>query len=80
MKYSFEEVLGQSKDILKSDYQTKEFYDGLNEKVKKDGFWRGIIWSKTKEGENIQTALSVFRTDLESGDYNYIYLYNNWVP
>lgn len=76
MKYTFDEVKGQRLGLIKSGYQTQEFYEELHKSIENEGFWRGIMWNKTKEGTNIQMNVSIFRTEMELEEYNYIGIYS----
>ena len=45
------EVLGKSSNILKSDYQSPEFYDARQQTLLEKDYWYGEIWNKRKNGE-----------------------------
>jgi diguanylate cyclase (GGDEF)-like protein/PAS domain S-box-containing protein len=49
--YSEAEVLGHSPKLLKSGQHTVTFYDSLWSNLQKQGFWKGEIINKRKNGE-----------------------------
>ncbi len=57
--YTEDEVIGQNPRILKSGYQSKEFYDELWSTVKSGGVWRGDFMNKKKDGELYWEAASI---------------------
>lgn len=57
--YNRTDVIGQNPSIMKSGRHPKEFYDIMWQSLKKDGFWRGEIWDKRKNGEEFPKWLSI---------------------
>jgi len=49
--YSAEEAVGQKPSILKSGRHDAAFYQILRETLLRDGYWRGEIWNRRKNGE-----------------------------
>ncbi|WP_167854895.1 bifunctional diguanylate cyclase/phosphodiesterase [Mangrovimicrobium sediminis] len=49
--YRKEEVMGQSPRILKADGNDNEFYRELLRKLRREGYWQGKVWNKTRDGE-----------------------------
>ena len=49
--FSREEVIGHNPRFLKSGRQTSDFYVGLWQALKEEGFWSGEIWNRRKNGE-----------------------------
>lgn len=49
--YSKEEALGQTPRLLKSGRQDKAFYQRLWDSIRHQGFWKGLIWNKRKDGQ-----------------------------
>jgi diguanylate cyclase (GGDEF)-like protein/PAS domain S-box-containing protein len=45
------EVLGKSSNILKSDYQSPEFYEARQQTLLEKDYWYGEIWNKRKNGD-----------------------------
>jgi len=48
--YSRSEVLGKNPKILNSGKQDAEFYEIMWSTLHKEGFWRGEIWNRHKDG------------------------------
>ena len=57
--YEEEEVIGKTPRVLKSNRQGKNFYQCLWQKLTKEGFWRGEIWNRRKNGELYAEWLSI---------------------
>jgi len=49
--YSFNEVKGQSTNILKSDRHDKKFYEEMWGSLIRKGKWSGEVWNRRKSGE-----------------------------
>ncbi|MDA3845788.1 MAG: response regulator [Vallitaleaceae bacterium] len=77
MGYSYDEMMGQRLDIIKSGYHNEAFYKDMNGEIDRNGFWKGPIYDRTKSGEIIGNTVSIFRSDLESGDYYFIAIYSS---
>lgn len=75
MGYSYNEIIGQKLDLIKSGYHKKKFYEDMSEELERNGFWKGSIYDRTKSGEIISNTVTIFRSDLESGDYYFIAIY-----
>ncbi|MEP4891859.1 MAG: EAL domain-containing protein [Aliiglaciecola sp.] len=48
--YSLEEVRGKSPNIFRSERHSDEFYLEIWDAMSKQGYWRGEVWSKRKNG------------------------------
>ncbi len=48
--YSLEEAVGQTPRLLSSGRQSPEFYRAMWNSLHTDGFWRGEIWNRRKDG------------------------------
>ena len=48
--YSAAELVGQTPDLLKSNWHSSEFYDDLIKTISQTGSWRGEIWIRRKNG------------------------------
>ncbi|MCR2832035.1 PAS domain-containing protein [Acidithiobacillus ferrooxidans] len=71
--YSPEEVLGQTPAILHSGLQDPDFYRTMWDAVTRDGFWRGEILNRRKNGETYPELLTISAVhDDESGDVQYV--------
>ncbi len=49
--YTEEEVVGKNPRILKSNRHDKAFYKKLWQALEEQGYWRGEIWNRRKNGE-----------------------------
>ena len=49
--YSPAEAIGQTPSLLKSGYHEDSFYQEMWATLKEQGFWRGEIWNRRKNGE-----------------------------
>ena len=57
--YSEDEVIGKSPSILKSGKHSQDFYTRMWDKLRKEGYWRGEILNKRKNGEIYPELLSI---------------------
>lgn len=57
--YSYDEVLGQHPSILNSGHQSKEFYSRLWYDLDSQGYWKGEIWNRKKNGELYAEQLTI---------------------
>lgn len=57
--YKAEEVIGKNPRILQSGRQNSEFFKGMWEQVKQNGFWEGEIWNRRKNGEIFPASRSI---------------------
>ena len=48
--YTSEEVLGKNPKILQSGRQSPEFYAAMWQTITAQGYWRGEIWNRRKDG------------------------------
>ncbi|QFY88735.1 PAS domain S-box protein [Magnetovirga frankeli] len=65
--YAAEEVLGQNPRILKSSRQDAAFYRKMWQGIRAQGFWRGDIWNRRKDGEVYPEILSITEVRDDSG-------------
>ena len=66
--YGKDEVLGKSPRLLRSGFQSVDFYRQLWEAVKTDGSWSGEILNRRKNGETYHQSLSICTIKNEQGD------------
>ena len=57
--YSRPEVIGKSPSLLKSGEQSAEFYTELWKNLSQDGYWRGEVWNRKKDGEVYAEHLTI---------------------
>jgi PAS domain S-box-containing protein len=65
--YSQQEVLGQKPSILKSGRQDAAFYRQMWQSIRAQGYWRGDIWNRRKDGSIYPETLSITEVRDESG-------------
>lgn len=71
--YSSNEVLGKTPLILQSGVQDKEFYAVLKETLEREGYWKGEIWNRRKNGDIYPEFLTITSLkDAESKIINYV--------
>ena len=76
--YSREEALGQNPSILASHRQDQEFYRVMWETVDTQGFWRGEVWNRRKDGSIYPEWLSITRVNDADGNLtHYIGIFND---
>lgn len=57
--YTMQEIEGQSWALLKSDQYDESFYQAVQQELFATDRWRGEVWSRRKNGENIPEFLHV---------------------
>jgi len=76
--YKESEVIGENVSVLKSEKHSKEFYTLLFDTILQKGFWRGEIWSKTKNGVVYPELLTVNSIKNHSGDIeNFVVIFSD---
>ena len=71
--YSHEDVIGTIPSIFHSEHQDAEFYEALWEKVRREKFWSGEIWSQNKNGEKFPAWLTITAVTAKDGSVsNYV--------
>ncbi len=67
--YTREEAIGKTPGFLRSQYSTDEFYQHMWKKIldPKNGFWRGEIINRTKDGREIPLILTISAARDHSG-------------
>lgn len=66
--YRPEEVLGKNPRILASKRHPVSFYEAMWESINTNGFWRGEVWNKKKNGDLYAEILSISAVRDESGE------------
>lgn len=57
--YSKQELLGQRPSVLKSGWQSDLFYRQFWSDIEQEGYWRGELWNKRKDGSYYAEWLTV---------------------
>ncbi|BAF69540.1 EAL domain-containing protein [Nitratiruptor sp. SB155-2] len=71
--YKAEEVIGKNPSILKSGIHDKEFYQQMWDAIKHQGYWKGEIYNKKKDGTIYPEVLSITAIKDENGEIsNYV--------
>lgn len=71
--YLPEEVLGRNPNLLKSGEHSDKFYHEMWEMIRKEGYWKGEIYNRRKNGEIYPEMLSISAvTDTEGNVTNYV--------
>lgn len=65
--YSEDEILGKTPRILSSGEHNSEFYKQMWVSLEKDGFFRGDVWNKRKNGEIYAEFLTITAIRNEKG-------------
>ncbi len=69
--YTAGEVLGQNPSLLASGRHDKGFYQAMWETVSNNGFWRGEIWNRNKQGELYPEWLTVTAIRDDEGEVSH---------
>ncbi len=76
--YASSELLGKNPRVLKSGYQTPDFYREMWGQLIHTGRWEGEIWDRRKNGEVFPAWLSITRTPGSTPDRaNHIAIYRD---
>ncbi len=54
--YSAREAVGQTPVLLHSGHHDSDFYRRMWSELKENGFWKGEIWNRRKDGEIYQSG------------------------
>jgi len=68
--YSREEMIGKNPRILKSGRQGYEFYNTMWDSILLEGYWKGEIWNKKKDGTLFPELLTISSVQSSSGEIN----------
>jgi diguanylate cyclase (GGDEF)-like protein/PAS domain S-box-containing protein len=76
--YSVDEVIGKNPRILQSGLHDKKFYEKMWEEIKTNGFWKGEIWNKRKDGELFVEWLTISSVKNKEGNViNYVAIFSD---
>ncbi|RRC98899.1 EAL domain-containing protein [Amphritea balenae] len=57
--FTLEEVKGRQPNMLNSGYQSEHFYNDLWQDLESQGYWKGEIWNRRKDGELFAEQLTI---------------------
>ena len=78
--YSLEEILGHKVSQLRSARHDAAFYAAMWQQLQKEGFWRGEIWNRRKNGEAVPYLASITRiSEPVSRETRYVAVYADLV-
>ncbi len=60
--YSKDELIGQQPNLLSSGKQSKAFYSEMCQSLSENGFWRGEVWNRKKDGSFYAEILTIHRS------------------
>lgn len=66
--YRREEAIGQDPRILQSGRHDAAFYQAMWQSILEDGYWRGDIWDRRKDGSQYPKFLAITAIRDESGE------------
>ncbi len=76
--YSRDEALGKNPNILSSGRHDREFYTRLWRSIHENGFWRGEIWNRRKDGALYPELLTITAMRDDDGRvYQYVALFSD---
>ena len=76
--YSRDEILGQSPNLFKSDFQDESFYATLWKTLLEQDHWSGEIWNRRKNGEIYAEMLTISAVrDSQNRIKHYVALYSD---
>ncbi len=76
--YSWEEVVGQSPKLLHSGYHDADFYRVMWTQIRDEGYWRGEVWNRRKDGDVYPEYLTISAVKGQDGGVtHYIGLFND---
>lgn len=71
--YQRDEIIGTERGLLRSKKHTETFYKNIWKTVNTQGFWRGEIWNKKKDGELCVCLETISKIANDKGDVvNYL--------
>lgn len=69
--YAAEEIVGQSRDILRSRRHDDAFHRAIHVAIEAHGKWRGEVWSRRKNGEVYPELLEINAIEDENGQISH---------
>ena len=74
-KFSFDEVYGKNPRILSSQVHDIKFYQDMWYEINTNGFWRGEIINKTKDGVLYTEPIHPYNPELLNQKYFLLFVY-----
>ncbi|MEH6357654.1 MAG: EAL domain-containing protein [Pseudomonadales bacterium] len=79
--FSREEAIGQNSRFLQSGRQASDFYVGMWQALKEEGYWSGEVWNRRKNGEVYAEMKTISAVSNEHGiTTHYVALGNDITP
>jgi len=76
--YEFEDVMGKKPSCLSSGRHDRDFYAAMWKEIGENGFWRGEIWNRKKNGEPFAEWLNISAVKNDAGIVtNYVAVFND---
>ncbi|MCU7811214.1 MAG: EAL domain-containing protein, partial [Candidatus Thiodiazotropha sp. (ex Notomyrtea botanica)] len=76
--YSREEAIGKNPRILQSGKHDEDYYQAMWQSLGTEGYWRGEIWNRRKDGTVYPELLTISEVHDEQGNTNaYIGVFND---
>ncbi|MDC8829814.1 bifunctional diguanylate cyclase/phosphodiesterase [Alteromonas gilva] len=66
--YQEEEVVGRSPRFLSANKNKPELFELIKASILRDGFWKGEVWSRKKDGTVFPELLSISKLEEPSGE------------
>lgn len=70
--YTLEEIQGKTPKILRSEFQSEEFYSKMWDDIRKNHHWHGEVWNKNKQGEIYPEWLNIYAVKTNDVITNYV--------
>lgn len=75
--FTEKDALGKKPNIMRSDRQSKDFYQQMWKSIKENGMWQGQIWNRRKNGEIYLQWLNISAVKDETGeDVRYVGIFS----
>ncbi|HKL77817.1 MAG TPA: CBS domain-containing protein, partial [Gammaproteobacteria bacterium] len=66
--YSAEEAIGQTPGLLSSGYHDEGFYRAMWRQLQQEGYWKGEVWNRRKNGEVYPELLTITAITDDDGE------------
>jgi len=76
--YSRDEIIGKNPSLVSSGRQSPEFYSNMWKQLSEQGYWKGEVWNKKKNGEIFAELLSISSlSDQHDKTINYVGIFSD---